>query len=131
LGFVLAKESGGLTVFGLGEAREFVVFEWQLMPDDGGIPLEIVDTNSLALCGCAPRAPSPKGEGVDEFSCASKRIKFSVVECRVIFTQRHTISAFANKAEVHKMETRISRVQSLVEWQCGQRTVDMMSHTSS
>lgn len=98
---------------------------------DGGIPLEIVDTNSLALCGCAPRAPSPKGEGVDEFSCASKRIKFSVVECRVIFTQRHTISAFANKAEVHKMETRISRVQSPVEWQCGQRTVDMMSHTSS
>ena len=117
-----------VVLFALGEARQFVVFECQLMPDDGWIPLESVHTNSLALCGCAP---SPKAEGVNEFRCASKRIKFSVVECRLIFTQRDTISAFANKAEVHKMETRISRVQSLLEWQCAQRSVDRMCHTSS
>lgn len=120
-----------VVLFGLGGAREYVVSEWQLMPDGGRFPLESVDTNSLALCGCAPRAPSPKGERFNEFSCALERIKFTVLECRVIYTQRDWISAFANKAEVHKMETRISRVQSLVEWQCGQRSVDMMSHTSS
>lgn len=120
-----------VVLFGLGGAREYVVSEWQLMPDGGRFPLESVDTNSLALCGCAPRAPSLEGERFNEVTCASESIKFSVVECRIIFTRRDTIFTIANKDEVHKMETRISRVQSLVEWQCGQRSVDMMSHTSS